>query len=197
MTKHYGILVLDRDKADEIQSYYQDPKTQTEPGATLLDREHVFPNGVRMLVQVIAATDPEENEPWSQGVLLSPDGEELSMTEGYEGSVIGDYSVPFGGDEYVVTVLSQAPPGFEIPGEKWGPIVEAFRIAVQHEALARRALSVIDTALDRDMDLQALVDEFATSLDVEEAEKISAEGIMREICSRAAAILANHETESE
>jgi hypothetical protein len=76
-------------------------------GETLFDQEVLFDDGMRVAIQVIESqSDIQEDfaEPaWTQGVLFTPEGQEISCTEVQE-SLTGVYHCPDGDDVYIVTV---------------------------------------------------------------------------------------------
>lgn len=77
-------------------------------GEVLYDKEVVFKNGMRVAIQLIESeSDIDEEFPppaWTQGVLFTPEGQELSCTEVRE-SLSGVYHCPDGDDVYVVEVV--------------------------------------------------------------------------------------------
>lgn len=68
----------------------------------IFDREHVFADGMRMLVQVVEAVTRGEPA-WVQGVLFDPAGNEMPNPDSGE-AFLGDYEVECGGAIYSLSV---------------------------------------------------------------------------------------------
>jgi hypothetical protein len=79
-------------------------------GEVYYDREVTFPDGMRVAIQLIASEYDfiEEFTPpaWSQGVLFTPEGVEVSCTEVGD-SLSGEYTVFDEENEYTVVVKSR------------------------------------------------------------------------------------------
>ena len=89
--------------AEQMEALVAQPNDELDRDEAVFDREVTFDDGKRMVIQVVAPNDVEEESCWTQGVLLDPEGNELGTTDVGE-SFLGEYSVPCGDDEYEVTV---------------------------------------------------------------------------------------------
>lgn len=101
-------LPVDQAKIDcmnDLCEYDQDPE-----GNIYFDEEALFPNGNRMAIQVIAGSrnpfDEWTDPAWTQGVLFSPDGEELGCTEVGD-CFDGEYEIEYEGVKYIVDVIAE------------------------------------------------------------------------------------------
>lgn len=78
-------------------------------GEVYFDREVVFPNGMRVAIQLIASEydfiDEFTPPAWTQGVLFNPDGFEVCCTDVGD-SLSGEYTLFDGDDEYTVLVTA-------------------------------------------------------------------------------------------
>ncbi len=107
--QYQGTLLVDVEEAEELEKFCQSPPGVDNcygKGRPLFDEEYTFPNGMRVAIQVVPSENPNEESCWTQGVLFSPEGVELSCTDVGE-SFLGDYHLPNGEDEYLVTVKSR------------------------------------------------------------------------------------------
>lgn len=89
--------------AEQMEALVATPNDELDRDEAVFDREVMFDDGKRMVIQVVAPNEPEEESCWTQGVLFSPEGNELGVTDVGE-SFLGEYSVFHGEDEYEVTV---------------------------------------------------------------------------------------------
>jgi hypothetical protein len=95
--RHDLEVVIDDDNRKLIESCMT-----TEAGdEVLFDKEYKFDDGVRLALRICSSrafyNDP--NNIWTEGILFSPAGEEIGLTDvGY--SVYGEYLFFIDGDEY-------------------------------------------------------------------------------------------------
>ena len=101
--KYEGTIFVKKNKAETLQSFCSVPPIDCGRGEVLFDEEFVFPNGNRMAIQVIAPEDPGVETAWSQGVLLSPEGNELGCTDVGE-DFLGEYIIWNTHGKYTVNV---------------------------------------------------------------------------------------------
>ena len=107
--KYNGKLEIDQAQLDALNDLCDELGSIRYPyNETIYDEEVVFDNGMRVAIQVIASeSDICENvQPpaWTQGVLFTPDGYEVSFTEVGD-KVDGLYHCPDGDDLYIVEVV--------------------------------------------------------------------------------------------
>ena len=96
-------LYVSQYEADEFTRFCNEPPDNCGRDETVFDEEVVFDDGKRMVIQVIASGEPDKEPCWTQGVLLTPEGEEIGSTDVGE-SFLGEYSVWDGKVEYETTV---------------------------------------------------------------------------------------------
>jgi hypothetical protein len=97
-------LPVEANLAQHLEQVCAAPDPELSRGQTVFDREVAFPNGYRMVIQVIASENPSEESCWTQGVLFLPDGTEVGTTDSGE-SFLGEYFVRHGEEEYVCNVV--------------------------------------------------------------------------------------------
>ena len=84
--------------AKELQKACNEGISDCGRGEVIFDEEAVFPDGNRFAIQVIAPEEKGETA-WTQGVLFSPNGQELGHTEVGE-NFLGEYCI----ENYTVIV---------------------------------------------------------------------------------------------
>jgi len=103
--KHIGYMFIIPERAIELENFCKQPLQEIPiQDGQEFDREYVFPNGMRMAIQVCYPNTSDE-ACWTQGVLFSPDGIEVGCTDVGD-SFLGEYLVPYEDDDYEVTVAS-------------------------------------------------------------------------------------------
>lgn len=105
MTKSSKELVVETAKAQQLEAYCEYPPGDCGRGEAIFDEEVVFEDGRRVAIQVIASENPEEEMCWTQGVLFSPEGNELACTDVGE-AFIGEFELDYDGDQYEVIVCT-------------------------------------------------------------------------------------------
>lgn len=107
--KRIGIISVAAAEAARLERFCREPPGRGNcmgKDVPLFDVEHTFDNGMRMAVQVCPSTDPDTESCWTQGVLFEPGGCERGWTDVGE-SLLGEFCVVDGDDEYVVDVQAQ------------------------------------------------------------------------------------------
>lgn len=94
-----GILKVPADVISSMEEACKTPPGLSNVGRdeTLFDEEYKFDDGMRMVIQVVASTDPDTESCWVQGVLIDEEGWEHGCTdvgESFAGEYcVGDYCV--------------------------------------------------------------------------------------------------------
>jgi len=101
--KHQKSLKVSVEKAQQMAWFCQFPNEEIERDEPVFDQTVTFDDGRRVVIQVVASTQPEEESCWTQGVLFGPEGTELAVTEPGE-DFLGEYCLFYEGDEYEVVV---------------------------------------------------------------------------------------------
>ena len=96
-----AVMCLDRFTVGRMAKYCREPSPDVARDTAIFDKEHVFPDGTRMAIQVCSTPQPDLEPCWTQGVLFSPTGEELGCTEVGE-TFAGEYYV----GDYLVEVVA-------------------------------------------------------------------------------------------
>ena len=92
-------------EAEEMERMLREPDESNARDELVFDREVTFDNGYRIAVQVIASAQPAKESCWSQGVLFTKDGYEVSFTDVGE-SFLGEHKVFDGDEEYAAIVTT-------------------------------------------------------------------------------------------
>ena len=106
--RYLQTLKVPMETAYELERICKEPAAGVQGDGVEFDQEVVFENGMRMAIQVCASGNPTEESCWTQGVLFDQHGNECGCTDVGE-SFLGEYCVEFAGDEYVTTVVADAP----------------------------------------------------------------------------------------
>ena len=151
--KYDGTMKVNKHVADHLENACKTPLPDVGRNEVLFDVEYVFPNNIRMAIQVITSGEPNEEPAWTQGVLFDENGNELGCTDAGD-SFIGEYVVWNQKDEYVVNVEIECR---EKRLERVLKDARAFISAsvvyvsdkeiIARQAQQRQILSIIDTAL--------------------------------------------------
>ncbi len=104
--KYEAKMEVEKKVADQLELFCIIPPGDCGRGEVLFDRETQFPNGCRVVVQVIASENPDTESCWTQSVLFDADGNELSMTPVGD-TFIGKYYIYNNEDEYIVEVVGK------------------------------------------------------------------------------------------
>jgi len=99
-------LLVDAHVASEMVRIVLEPDSSVKKDGVEFDEEVVFDDGIRMAIQVCASGDPCNEPCWTQGVLFTPEGNEIGCTDVGE-SFLGEYHIKHENTEYVVTVESK------------------------------------------------------------------------------------------
>lgn len=98
-------IEIPKRELDLVDQLCRGPATDCRRDEVFFEKEAVFQDGMVMLVQAIASSEPREGG-WTQGVLFEPGGgllHEVGCTQVGE-AFSGEYSVDYEGTEYSVTV---------------------------------------------------------------------------------------------
>lgn len=103
--KYFEKLVVPAHIASEMVRICRDVVPDVKKNGVEFDQEVRFSNGYFMVIQVCGPGDPKEESCWTQGVFYRESGNELTCTDAGE-SFLGEYHIEWGGDEYVVEVVT-------------------------------------------------------------------------------------------
>ena len=101
-----GKMEVEKEKGQELEKFCHVPPKDCGRGEAIFDQEFVFPNGMRMAIQVITSEEPDTETCWTQGVLFDKDGNELGCTDVGE-TFLGEYQImdTETKEEYLVEVV--------------------------------------------------------------------------------------------
>ena len=102
--KYTSEIVVGKTLGDEMEKIVQESIIAVKKDGIEFDEEVLFSNGNRMAIQVCGPSDPGSEPCWTQGVLFSPEGNELGCTDVGE-AFEGEYYVYANDDEYIVEVI--------------------------------------------------------------------------------------------
>jgi rubredoxin len=102
--KHTRTLTVSVEDAMYYGHLCDNPTDEEPKDRAIFDEEVTFPGGMRFAIQVVTTLDPTDGyAAWTQGVLFTENGCEITCTEVGE-SFLGEYTIPDGDDVYEVTV---------------------------------------------------------------------------------------------